>query len=180
MYVSLFINKLHALDGVWWYFWSELCFVNDQIINLQCIYLTIYLYSPLLDLGSLWSFLILYTVGRTPWTGDQLITRSLPTHRINAHRHPCLEWDSDPRSQCLSGRRRFMPQIMQPPTSVNLQRMFTLMLPLRSCPCMTGPRANCRISVLLRNDYSPAYGCVCGERVKRKITKYVTVMLAVP
>jgi hypothetical protein len=37
------------------------------------------------------SFLILYTVGRTPWTGDQPVARSLPTHterhkhRINAH-----------------------------------------------------------------------------------------------
>jgi hypothetical protein len=26
---------------------------------------------PLLDLGHIFSFLILYTVGRTPWTGDQ-------------------------------------------------------------------------------------------------------------
>jgi hypothetical protein len=26
------------------------------------------------------------------------------THRINAHRHPCLEWDLNPRSQCSSGR----------------------------------------------------------------------------
>jgi hypothetical protein len=26
-------------------------------------------------------FLILYTVGRTPWTGDQPLARPLPTHR---------------------------------------------------------------------------------------------------
>jgi hypothetical protein len=24
-------------------------------------------------------------------------------HRINAHRHPCHEWDSNPRSQCSRG-----------------------------------------------------------------------------
>jgi hypothetical protein len=30
-------------------------------------------------------------------------------HRINAQGHPCLEWDSNPRFQCTSGRRRFMP-----------------------------------------------------------------------
>jgi hypothetical protein len=30
-------------------------------------------------------------------------------HRINAHRQPCLEWDSNPWHQCSSGRRRFMP-----------------------------------------------------------------------
>jgi hypothetical protein len=58
-----------------------------------------------------WSF---YTVGRTPWTGDQPVARPLlytEQHRINAHRHrhPCLKWDSNPWSQCLSGRRQFMP-----------------------------------------------------------------------
>jgi hypothetical protein len=54
----------------------------------------------LLDLRRSFSFLILYTFGRTPWTGDQPITRPLPTHRINEHRHPCIEWDSNPRSHC--------------------------------------------------------------------------------
>jgi hypothetical protein len=29
----------------------------------------------------LFSFLILYTLGRTPWTGDQPVARPLPTHR---------------------------------------------------------------------------------------------------
>jgi hypothetical protein len=41
---------------------------------------------------------------------DQAVARPLPTHRINAHRHPCLEWDSKLRPQCSSRRRRFMPQ----------------------------------------------------------------------
>jgi hypothetical protein len=60
----------------------------------------------------LFQFVNLYTVGRTPWTGDQPVARSLPAHtgqhkhKINAHRHPCLKWDSNPRSQCLSGRRQ--------------------------------------------------------------------------
>jgi hypothetical protein len=32
-------------------------------------------------------------------------------HRINAytHRHPCLKWDSNPRSQCPREQRQFMP-----------------------------------------------------------------------
>jgi hypothetical protein len=61
------------------------------------------------------SFVVLYTVCRTPWTGDQPVARSLPTHRIphkhriNAHRHPFLEWDSNPLSHCSSERRQFMP-----------------------------------------------------------------------
>jgi hypothetical protein len=35
----------------------------------------------LLGLGLFFSFLILYTIGRTPWTGDQPVARPLPTHR---------------------------------------------------------------------------------------------------
>jgi hypothetical protein len=76
--------------------------------------LYLWLYSPLLGLGRFFSVLIFYTVGRTPWTGDQPRRKASTckqdsTKRINAHRHPCLKWDSNPRSQCLSGRRQFMP-----------------------------------------------------------------------
>jgi hypothetical protein len=49
------------------------------------IYYLLWLYSPLLGLCRFFSFLILYTVGSTPWTGDQPDARPLPTHRINAH-----------------------------------------------------------------------------------------------
>jgi hypothetical protein len=52
--------------------------------NLQEKYLPTYLltYLPTYgSTGSLFSFLILYTVGRTPWTGDQPVARPLPTHR---------------------------------------------------------------------------------------------------
>jgi hypothetical protein len=54
----------------------------------------------------LWLY-ISFWGGRTPWTGDQPVARPLPTRKINAHRHPCLEWDSNPRLQCLSGQRQF-------------------------------------------------------------------------
>jgi hypothetical protein len=56
----------------------------------QPIYLSVYLstnlpiclwlYSHLLHLGCSFSFLILYTERMTPWTGDQPVTRPLPTH----------------------------------------------------------------------------------------------------
>jgi hypothetical protein len=39
-----------------------------------------------LGLGRFFSFLIPYTVGRTPWTGDQPVARPLPTHRKHKHR----------------------------------------------------------------------------------------------
>jgi hypothetical protein len=42
--------------------------------------LSLWLYSPL-EFSGLFSFLILYTVGRTPWTGDQPIATPLPTQR---------------------------------------------------------------------------------------------------
>jgi hypothetical protein len=41
----------------------------------------LWLYSPLLGLSRFFSFLILYVVGRTPWTGNQPVARPLSTHR---------------------------------------------------------------------------------------------------
>jgi hypothetical protein len=64
----------------------------------------------------LWPFLqfanLFYTDGRTPWTSGQPVTRPLPTHRTTqiqnkrTHKHPCLEWDSNPRSQRSRERRQ--------------------------------------------------------------------------
>jgi hypothetical protein len=46
------------------------------------IYLSIYDSTVfLLELGRFLSFLILYTVGKTFWTGDQPVARPLPIHR---------------------------------------------------------------------------------------------------
>jgi hypothetical protein len=42
------------------------------------------------------------------------------TNRINAHRHPCLELDSNARSQCSRGGRRFVPQTAWPLWSASL------------------------------------------------------------
>jgi hypothetical protein len=97
-------------------------FVHNRTFRLQCLkspitYPSIYgIYgsTALVDLGRFFSFFI-YTelvelLGReiSPSQGRYLHTGQ-HKHRINAHRHPCLEWDSNPRSQCSSGRRRFMP-----------------------------------------------------------------------
>jgi hypothetical protein len=40
--------------------------------------------------------------------------------RINAHKHPCLEWDSNRRSQCLSGRGQLIPYTARPLRSAGL------------------------------------------------------------
>jgi hypothetical protein len=38
--------------------------------------------EPFVGPWPIFSNLILYTVGRTPWMADQLVARLLPTHRI--------------------------------------------------------------------------------------------------
>jgi hypothetical protein len=67
--------------------------------------LLLWLYSPSLGLTRFFSFFILYTAERTLWKVDQPVARPLPTHRRThtqnkrtQYRHPCLEWDSNPRS----------------------------------------------------------------------------------
>jgi hypothetical protein len=66
-------------------------------------------WAPSLFFSSVISF---YTHGRTHWKSDKSVARPLPTHRTTQtqkkriHRHPCLEWDSNPRSQLSSERRQ--------------------------------------------------------------------------
>jgi hypothetical protein len=61
--------------------------LKDPILKLECLYstgtnLSIYGSTVLfVGPGRLYSFLILYTVGRTPLKGDQPVARPLPTHR---------------------------------------------------------------------------------------------------
>jgi hypothetical protein len=95
---------------------------NQQIPHLlrsavfiDAVYLYVYMaLQPLLGLGLFFCFWSLLTVGRTPLTGDQPFARPLPAHRtahkhrINTHKHPCLEWDSKPGSQRWRERRHFM------------------------------------------------------------------------
>jgi hypothetical protein len=52
-------------------------------------------------LGAHFNFLILYTVGRTPCTGDQPVAWPLRTHRTTQTQYksiyPGFEWNSNPR-----------------------------------------------------------------------------------
>jgi hypothetical protein len=100
------LNKVSQQINVWQR-WESLmfCATNKSV----CLSVCLWLCSPFLKPGRFFGFLIPYTVGRTPCTGDQPVARPLPAHRINAHRHPCLEWDSNPRPQRSSERREFTP-----------------------------------------------------------------------
>jgi hypothetical protein len=62
---------------------SVIHFCLPSLSVCMSIYLSIYLsmFGSLLDLRRFFSFLILYTVGSPPRTGDRPVTRQLPTHR---------------------------------------------------------------------------------------------------
>jgi hypothetical protein len=64
--------------------------------SLFMTYLSLSLQPFFGPLAGIFSFLILYTVGRTPWTGDQPVARPLPTHRMtqtqNKRTHTPLPW----------------------------------------------------------------------------------------
>jgi hypothetical protein len=95
---------------------TAICYLCALYLSIYlCVCLSFYGSIALVDLGRLFTFLI-YTqsielLGRgiSPPQGRYLHTEE-HKHRINAHRHPCLEFDSNPRSQRSSGRRRFMPR----------------------------------------------------------------------
>jgi hypothetical protein len=56
---------------------------RKRTLNLLIGYtfIHLWLYRPLLGPDRFFSFVILYTVSRTPLTGDQRAARPLPTHR---------------------------------------------------------------------------------------------------
>jgi hypothetical protein len=90
--------------------------LNTSIYLSICLsmYLYIYdstaLYWALAAFSISWSFtqsVGLLGRGICPSLGRYLHTEQ-HKHRINAYKYPCLKWDSNPRSQCFSGRREFM------------------------------------------------------------------------
>jgi hypothetical protein len=76
--------------------WRGGCIIKPRV-NSTCKDIFPWLYSPC-GPWPLFLFFNLYTVGRTPWTGDQPVARPLPLHRT-----------IHTRAQCPSGRIRFMP-----------------------------------------------------------------------
>jgi hypothetical protein len=84
---SLNLNHQRAHE-----FPSKACYQGNTTCKFSCflsIYLSIYLSVALQPLGPwpLFQFLNLYTVGRTPWTGDQSVARPLPIYRTTQTRN---------------------------------------------------------------------------------------------
>jgi hypothetical protein len=82
-------------------------------------------------LGRLFSLLIytqsvgLHGRGISPSQGRYLHIEQ-HKYRINAHRNACQEWNSNPRSQCSSGLKRFMPQTARPLWSPNVTMLWRI------------------------------------------------------
>jgi hypothetical protein len=60
----------------------------------------------------LFQFLNPYTVGRIPWTGDQLVARPLPTHRTTQKQNKCTQTS--------------MPRVEFEPTTPAFERLKTI------------------------------------------------------
>jgi hypothetical protein len=72
------------------HFYWQSSLILEEVLHFL---LHLYLYDciALVDLGIFFSFLILYSVGRTPWTGDQSVARPLPTHRTTQTQSKCTQ-----------------------------------------------------------------------------------------
>jgi hypothetical protein len=87
---------------------------NENINKKNIEELYQWLYSPLLGFGPpFFTFLISYTIGRTPWAGYPPVARPLLTqgqhkHSINTHRHLCSERGSNPLSKRSSEIARLL------------------------------------------------------------------------
>jgi hypothetical protein len=97
--------------------------VGDLLLLFEWLLLIFFLLLQLYGLGFvtccnselLLKLLIISTIGRTPWTGDQPDARPLPTQDNTTQRdidkRSCRKRDSNPRSQRPSGQgQRFRPR----------------------------------------------------------------------
>jgi hypothetical protein len=85
-----------------------------------------------------------YIVSSTPWTGDQLFSRPLPTHRTTEtqnkrtkYKHQCFEWDSNPRSQRLKAAYAVARSLYSTGIFLGKQKVRHL-LSFRSCKLLCG------------------------------------------
>jgi hypothetical protein len=104
-------------SAIFYFLYILIYFINEELNSNFCSDSSIHSFinGCIQPFIGPWPFLqfrnLCYTDGRTHWMGDQPVARPLPTHRTTqtqnkrTHRHPCFEWDSNPRSQHSSKRR---------------------------------------------------------------------------
>jgi hypothetical protein len=110
MFPSKVVKKRETYISCWMYVFCN-CYSSWDNNKFDAIHLFIHSvihqwpYSPLLGPGLFFSFVIFFT--QTVGLPGQVISLSQGSylhtgqykHRINTHRHPCLEWDLNPPSQ---------------------------------------------------------------------------------
>jgi hypothetical protein len=81
---------------MWFQAQNNMCSVRN--IRYPCVHSFIHqwLYSPLLGPGLFFSFVIVFTDCRIPWTSDQPVSKPLPTHRtaqtVKTHTQTSMPW----------------------------------------------------------------------------------------
>jgi hypothetical protein len=78
--------QIHISLHLPWNNWTHCLFICETYLSIYLFiylptYLPIYGSTALVGIGRFFIFLILYTVGGTPWMRDQSVTRPLPTQR---------------------------------------------------------------------------------------------------
>jgi hypothetical protein len=68
----------------------------------------VWLFQPIQGPGPLFSSLIFFTEGRTPWRSDQLVARPLPKHRKTQTQNKRIH---APNIHALSGIRNHNPGV---------------------------------------------------------------------
>jgi hypothetical protein len=113
-------------DGVW---------IGNRIYSTlkqrMTIYLSIYLwfYSPFVGPWLFFSVLILYRVGRTPWTGDQPIARPLRTHRTTQTQNTRTQTSMQPTSPAFE-RAKAVHALDPAATVIGKQHVTTIYISL--------------------------------------------------
>jgi hypothetical protein len=109
IYIYIYISVICKAWGL--HTWSN-CIALCHVV--LCFFFQLFL-QPVQCPGLFFNSVIIFTqkvglLGRvkSPWQGRYLYTGQ---HKQNKriHRHQCLEWDSNPRSQCSNERKQFMP-----------------------------------------------------------------------
>jgi hypothetical protein len=117
-HVFQYVNNGHCRNTVYLSIYLSLCLsVYLSICLSVCLSICLSVaLQPSVGPWPLFSFLIVYAVGRNTWTGDQLVARPLclhteqHKHRINAHTYIHPSSGIQPHDpQCSSGRRLLMP-----------------------------------------------------------------------
>jgi hypothetical protein len=85
------------------------------------------LYSPLLGLSHFFTFITLYIAGRTPWMGNQHVTKPLPTHRTARAKNKCIQTSMpqvgfEPTTLVFKGQRLFR----KPKFKVSMTNAFNI------------------------------------------------------